>query len=97
MTSLCVVVLHVSCVYVYVCCKPYCCGRQHHNVQRCVDVVCCGAQMAMDMRRCVCVCGCVDGGVYMHGVVVCEAARAAWTLTVFCRCMALLADGWDGI
>ena len=45
----------------------------------------------------VCVCGCVDGGVYMHGVVVCEAARAAWTLTVFCRCMALLADGWDGI
>ena len=50
-----------------------------------------------DGHATMCVCGCVDGGVYMHGVVVCEAARAAWTLTVFCRCMALLADGWDGI
>ena len=45
----------------------------------------------------VCVCGCVDGGVYMDGVVVCGAVRAAWTLTVFCCCMALLADGWDVI
>ena len=55
MTSLCVVVLHVSCVCVYVCvCKPCCCGRQHRNEQKCIDVVCCGAQMAMDMRRCVC-------------------------------------------
>ena len=40
---------------------------------------------------------CVDGGVYMDGVVVCEAVRAAWTLTVFCCFMALLADGWDVI
>ena len=45
----------------------------------------------------VCICGCVDGGVYMDGAVVCEAVRAAWTLTVFCCSMALLADGWDVI